>query len=428
MAIENAHDARVRIAAMVSLASLLAQWLGLSAAGPPARATVPPAPDLSPAVREYPLVARGLPAIPVAEVIAPHASWIARLQDAYGAEDSVFARDIGSVVERYAQFVHLLPATPDSHFRHAGGLFRMGLEIGFYALQASDGALLSGRATLAARANLEARWRYAAFLAGLCSELHRVLSHLTVRNEHGAEWPAYEQPLARWLQQSQSQRYHLRWVHAPVTVRALSILALTQVATPAIMQYLAQGNSVIVPNCVAAVSAVAGPHETHALAAIVQHAATVVLEQERRCDTPVDCAAHTMVTPAAEIQAATPPTPACVASPMALVAPPRLHPAVRAALRQIIDGLNAASPPDRARMMSDGVFVPLQAFAQHRVDPALAVRALGDAGMLVCDPGASQSKTCLREVDHESLLGVVLAPQWVGRTSATDAGQGVAPQ
>ena len=412
---------------MVSLASLLAQWLGLSAAGPSARAPAPPAPELPPAVREYPLAARGLSAIPVAEVIAPHASWLARLQDAYGAEDSVFARDIGSVVERYAQFVHLLPATPDSHFRHAGGLFRMGLEIGFYALQASDGALLSGRAPLAARANLEARWRYAAFLAGLCSEVHRALSHLTVRNEHGVEWPAYQQPLACWLEQCQSRRYYLRWMQAPVTTRALSVLALTRVATPAMMQYLAEGNSVVVPCCIAALSAVSGQHETNALAAIIQHAAAVVLEQERRGDTPVECSADAMVTPANEIQTATAPSAACVASPMALVAPPRLHPAVRAALRQIIDSLQTASSPERARVMSDGVFVPLQAFVQHRVDPVLAVRALGDAGMLVGDPGASQSRTCLREVGHESLLGVVLAPQWVGRTGANDAGRGVAP-
>ena len=77
--------------------------------------------------------------------------------------------------------------------------------------------------------------------------------------------------------------------------------------------------------------------------------------------------------------------------------------------------------------MSDGVFVPLQAFAQHRVDPALAVRALGDAGMLVCDAGPSQSKTCLREIGDESLLGVVLAPQWVVCAGANSARQGVAP-
>ena len=143
---------------------------------------------------EYPPVDRGLPAIAVAEVIAPHAEWMKRLRYAYGAEAATFERDIGGVVERYAHYVHLLPATPDSHFRHAGGLFRMGLEIGFYALQATDGAIFSGRQTITQRSALEPRWRYATFLAGLCSELYR-MSHVTVTNDRGEEWPAYLQPL-----------------------------------------------------------------------------------------------------------------------------------------------------------------------------------------------------------------------------------------
>jgi len=413
---------------MSSPASLLAQWLGL-AAGPRARtcasvAATPPA-----AAHDDRVVARGLPAVSIAEVIAPHAGWLARLQDAYGAQDAVFARDIGSVVERYAAFVHLLPASAESHFRHAGGLFRMGLQIGFYALQACDGAIFSGRATLTVRSKLEPRWRYAAFLAGLCSELHRTFSHLTVRNEHGAEWPAYRQPLAQWLQQSQSRRYDLRWVHAPVTSRALGVLALTQIVPPTVLQYLAEGNAVVVPRCIAALSAEAAPGEANSLAAIVHRAATVVLEQERAGDSAFDGAAATPPpsSPAPADVACAPPASPAVALPAALVAPAQLHPAVREALRQIIDGLGATSSPPCARVMSDGLFVPLQAFAQRRVDPALAVRALGDAGMLRCAPGAAQSRTCLREVEHETLLGVVLAPQWFGRAGVSNAGEGIVP-
>jgi hypothetical protein len=86
---------------------------------------------------------------------------------------------------------------------------------------------------------------------------------------------------------------------------------------------------------------------------------------------------------------------------------------VREALRQIIAHLNAPSSPPAALVMADGVFVPLQAFAHHHVDPALAVRALGAAGMLVCAADRPQSRTCLRELDHEPVLGLVLAPRWV---------------
>jgi conjugal transfer pilus assembly protein TraI len=86
---------------------------------------------------------------------------------------------------------------------------------------------------------------------------------------------------------------------------------------------------------------------------------------------------------------------------------------VREALRQIIARLNSPSSSPAALVMADGVFVPLQAFVQHHVDPALAVRALGEAGMLSCATDQPQSRTCLRELDQEPVLGLVLAPRWV---------------
>lgn len=415
---------------MSSLVSLLAQWLGLPTAGPPPRASPPIATDGVTTEREYPLAARGLPAIGVAEVMAPHANWLSRLRDAYGVEEPTFERDIGSVVERYAQFVHLLPATRDSHFRHAGGLFRMGVEIAFYALQASDGAIFSGRQTLSARSRLEPRWRHAAFLAGLCSELHRPLSHLSVRNEHGAEWPAYEQALAQWLQRTGSRRYYLRWVDAAPTTRPLGILAMTQVVAPAVLQSLAEGNSVIVPQCIAAVGGAASSAEAGTLAALVRRAAAVVLEPERRCDPDTLDAAPTPAQAPAPSKAS--PPRAALPPALALCAPARLHPAVREALRQIIERLNSPSSPPAARLMADGVFVPLHTFAHHHVDPALAVRALGEAGMLSCAADRPQSRTCSRELDQEPVLGLVLAPRWVRAAdgpvnSAAIAGEGGAP-
>ncbi|MGE5813239.1 MAG: TraI domain-containing protein, partial [Acidobacteriota bacterium] len=144
---------------MASLASLLAQWLGPPPAGALPR-TPPVVPATAPSVQfPCPPGDQGLPAVAVAKVIAPHAEWLRRLRYAYGADQATFDRDIGAVVERYAHYVHLLPATPDRQFHHAGGLFRMGLEIGFYALQATDGAIFSGRQTITQRSTLEPRWR-----------------------------------------------------------------------------------------------------------------------------------------------------------------------------------------------------------------------------------------------------------------------------
>ena len=265
------------------------------------------------------------PASAIAEVIAPHAAWLQRLRYAYGAQPRVFERDIGAVIERYAQCVHLLPATPEGCFRRAGGLLGMGLQIGFYALQAADGAIFSGRETIARRALLEPRWRYATFLAGLCSELHRSLGHLEVTNDRGDEWPAYLHPLALWLRQTGSDRYRVRWLAAGSSQSRRGGDGARRHAT--IVQYLAEANRVVLPQLLAAVCGTASADATGTLEKLVRRAAMLVIDQDRRADAD---------RPAVEapVDALRPP-PRAQPPALALRAPERLHPAVRAALQEI---------------------------------------------------------------------------------------------
>jgi hypothetical protein len=385
---------------MSPLAAWLGRWRCAPSEDPSPPASSSPEVSCAAARNDPPGDPHGLPALAVAEVIAPHRDCLRRLRDAYGAEQDTFDRDVRGVIERYAQYVHLLPAAADGPFGHAGGLFRMGLDIGFYALQASDGALFPGHRTISARAALEPRWRYATFLAGLCCELHRCLSHLSVCNDQGAVWPAYRQPLALWLRDTDSRRYRVQWQTDPLCVRALGLLAMAHVVAPTDLQHLAQGNQLVVPHLAAALSAAGLPGEANTLDRLVRRSAALVCERTLQ--------------PGTDSALRRPPCAAAAAAPrqapaLSLIAPARLHPAVREALRQIVADL-AAQAPSPAGVMDSGVFVPLHELARRRVDPVLAVRALSEAGMLACDPAHPQSRTCLRHVDHKPVLGVVLAP------------------
>jgi hypothetical protein len=404
---------------MSSLTVWLGRWLGTRTADLPPHAASQ-ATEVRVPEREHGVGERGLPAIEVAEVIAPHRDCLLRLREAYGMEQDAFERDVRSVVERYAQYVHLLPATADGPFGHAGGLFRMGLDTAFYALQASDGAIFSARQTISARAALEPRWRYATFLAGLCSELYRSLSHLTVSNDHGAAWPAYRQPLALWLRDTASRRYRVHWTAHPPPVRALGIVAMVHVVAPSTLQYLAQGNAVVVPHLVAALSGTAPPGESNTLDRLVRRSSALVCERALR---PAVDPSGVRVPPlvgcapasAYEGTAATgAPAPQPARAAPSLVAPARLHPAVREALRQIIASLDSPTLAPAATVTEAGVFVPLHEIARHQVDPVLAVRALSDAGMLACDAAHPQPRTRLRNINQQLVLGIVLAPGSVG--------------
>jgi conjugal transfer pilus assembly protein TraI len=202
----------------------------------------------------FPSVDPGFPAKPVEELLQANEDLLARIKLCYGADQASFEQDVLPLIRRYAQFVHLLPATPDNYFSEAGGLLRLGLEVGFFALQGTDGHIFSGRATITARKHLEPRWRQATFIAGLCGEIHLAMGRLLVTDVGGAQWTPYLSGLSHWLAEQRADRYFLKWLPPQGSPRALGLFALQHVVPPQTLQYLASGNAVIVPHLLASVA------------------------------------------------------------------------------------------------------------------------------------------------------------------------------
>lgn len=228
----------------------------------------------------YPPIDPGISVRPIDDVLAAQDDLIRRIKLSYGSSRGTFDTDLFSLIRRYAEYVHLLPATPDNHFSLPGGLLRMGLEVAFYALQATDGQIFSGRSTISHRRQLEPRWRHATFIAGLCSELHRTLSHVIVIDAKGNEWPAYLGPLNRWLHEQRTSRFFLRWIPHAQETRSLGVFALPQIVDPATLHYLAQGNSVVVPHMMASISGMPVYREHNILEQLVRRAAALVIDRD----------------------------------------------------------------------------------------------------------------------------------------------------
>jgi conjugal transfer pilus assembly protein TraI len=221
----------------------------------------------------------GFLAAPVEEVLQPHAELVARIKLCYGADRDTFERDVLALIHRYAAFVHLLPATADNFFSSPGGLLRLGLEAGFFSLQGTDAHIFSGRLTISARRQLEPRWRLATFIAGLCCELHRPLSHVMVTDAHGVEWPPCLTPLATWLQQRHAQRYFLRWRPQATETRALGLFALPHVVAPEVLQHLCQDNTVIVPHMMASIGGLPVYRDNNVLDELVRRSLALVIDR-----------------------------------------------------------------------------------------------------------------------------------------------------
>jgi len=232
----------------------------------------------------YPPLDAGIDASPVRELLREHAELLGRIRVAYGGEEGSCEARLVPVIEAYAAFVHRLPATPDAHFGGEGGLLRLGLEVGFHALQAADGQIFSARRTVPERRALEPRWRSAAFVAGLCAELHRTLA-VVVAAEDGEVWCPFTRPLARWLKDGRRKRYFVRWVEGGETDRAASVLVLPHVIPSSLMAYLSEGNGAVLPQLMGSLGGV--PLKEHgALDGIVRRTLGLVIDRDLRTRTP----------------------------------------------------------------------------------------------------------------------------------------------
>lgn len=238
-----------------------------------------PSPRAESSGHPYPSADPGFDCSAVGDILAEHDNLLARIRLCFGVDQETFARDALALIEAYAGYVHLLPATPDNYFRQPGGLLQLGLEVAFYALQGTDAHIFSGQSTISTRRQLEPRWRHATFIGGLCCELHRALASLIVVDADGNEWPAYLTPLATWLAERRVERYFVRWRAQAPEARSLGLFALPRVVQSAVLQNLSAGNTVIVPHLLASVGGLPVYREPNVLDSLVRRSLALVIDR-----------------------------------------------------------------------------------------------------------------------------------------------------
>lgn len=241
-------------------------------------------PKPSPSTPVYPPSDHGVTFYPAHEVLATQADLLHRLRMATGVPDAEYDRLYGSVVTNLANGVNLLPATETGTHQGAGGLFRLSLEMGFYALQASEATIFAARAGVERRRLLEPRWRYATWLAGMCCELYRPITTMIVTTPDGDQWPTYRLPLGEWLDEKGVDRYYIRWIdQSPGKQRpgrgAAATLAHRLIPDIA-LQYLHEGSNEIVPTMIDVITGSFGSHNPHPMARIIEEVREKVVARD----------------------------------------------------------------------------------------------------------------------------------------------------
>ncbi len=235
-------------------------------------------------VPRYPPFDNGVPAIDIDAIVETQADLINRIKIAFGMPPTVFEDMVMASIKSYANYVHLLPATNRENHNNAGGLFRLGLEVGFFALQAADGKIFSTKESAEKRRLLHPKWVFATFIAGLCSEIYRPLTTMSVVSTDGQTWPSFMRPLYDWATGIGSDNYYIHWAdHTDSSNQiwhsaASGIISL--VIPQSCLQYIHNDNAQIVSYMYASINGAARHSDGNLIGDLVRMAKDTVIDKD----------------------------------------------------------------------------------------------------------------------------------------------------
>ncbi len=192
------------------LKQLLAQPVALDKAATPEHLKLKVAQKDIP---RYPPFMKGLPTHSPQELVETQADLVLALKQSCDATQDEFDRFYKASILRFAAFAHLLPASQAHHHRGAGGLLRHSLEVGLWALREADKMPLIELTKMPGRKGIIVpRWQLTSFLAGLCHDIGKPMTDVSVRN-HAAtsHWKPVKEPLWAWINDQKIDAYFLEW-------------------------------------------------------------------------------------------------------------------------------------------------------------------------------------------------------------------------
>lgn len=216
-------------------------------------------------VPRYPPFMKGLPVVDAQALLDSQSELVGRIKSVLGYPKDQFESLVYPVLVRYAEFVHLLPASESHHHRGAGGLFRHGLEVAFWAAQASEGQIFPMEAPRKYKAEHENRWRFSAFLAGLSHDLGKPVSDMEISDKNGTTtWDPFQCSLLDWATSNKVDRYFVRWRNSRVHKQHenFSLLIFKEIAGRESLSYVSGIDKRTLPALFDAVSGTGGRTET----------------------------------------------------------------------------------------------------------------------------------------------------------------------
>lgn len=216
---------------------------------PPAKP--PKAPRPAAITHRYPAIDAGLDAtLTIDELLEGQKDLLSGIKLGAGGGQAFHSLYYPAIVE-LTSWIHALPANESGNHFGAGGLLRLSLELAFHCLQVADQSLFARSEPTERRRQVEPCWRFAAFLAGLYSELHVIPIRMHITADNGSVWPCHTTPLKEFIEQQKTQAYFVRFKPADHSNREMSALFAHRLISQRALQYLQDGHHMIVPTLMA---------------------------------------------------------------------------------------------------------------------------------------------------------------------------------
>ena len=165
----------------------------------------------------YPIPIRGIQPISLDGILSPNKERIIDLVRLLGlrSQHPKFneRKLIVTVVENFAKYVHLLPASEDYHHQTPGGLLAHSLDVAVGALRNASSKDLAPKGYPDEEAVRRDCYKYAVFIAALLHDIGKVFSDMRVISISGGEqWQPRIETLTDWARRKKIDRYKVEWI------------------------------------------------------------------------------------------------------------------------------------------------------------------------------------------------------------------------
>lgn len=126
-----------------------------------------------------------------------------------------FDKMVMPIFRRYAEWVHLLPASEAHHHFGPGGLLAHGFEVALHSARIGDGRQVGTQLNPSERSRYQPRWKVATMLCGMLHDLGKPITDCGATDVDRTITWTRAVSLYQWLQDNQLRNYRIYWRSGP---------------------------------------------------------------------------------------------------------------------------------------------------------------------------------------------------------------------